>query len=36
MRIAAAAGRTYLDYQDFVGLDQVIAFDLTLTLGVEL
>lgn len=36
MRLAGAVGGTYLDYQDFVGLTQVIAFDLTLSIGVDL
>ncbi len=36
LRIAGALGGTYLDYQDFVGLSEVLAVDLTLTVGVEL
>lgn len=36
VRIGGALGGTYLDYQDFVGLTEVVAVDLTLTLGVEL
>lgn len=36
LRVAGALGGTYLDYQDFVGLDEVLAVDLTLTVGVEL
>ncbi|MDQ3033720.1 MAG: DUF3570 domain-containing protein [Myxococcota bacterium] len=36
LRIAGALGGTYLEYQDFVGLTEVLALDLTLTIGVEL
>jgi hypothetical protein len=36
MRLAAALGGTLLDYQDFVGLTQVVAVDLALNVGVEL
>ncbi len=36
IRLAAALGGTYIDYQDFVGLTQVVAFDATVTIGVEL
>lgn len=36
VRLAAAIGGTYIDYEDFVGLTEVVAFDATLTVGVEL
>lgn len=36
LRIAAAVGGTYLFYEDFVGLTDVLAVDATISLGVEL
>ena len=36
VRIAAALGGTYILYEDFVGLSDVLALDGTLSIGVEL
>lgn len=36
VRVAGALGGTYLGYQEFVGLEDVLAIDATLTIGVEL
>ena len=36
LRLAAALGGTYLFYEDFVGLTDVVAVDGTLSIGVDL